>query len=86
MSGNEGIYSDTELGQLYKHFDWLRGEGNSDDDFNERSFIELVFGTHGRLRYEEFIEIVADKASFFFSAPKIREALFEQADLPIKHI
>ena len=76
MSGNEGMYDETEINQLRNEFFVMR-----EDEDNENSLLELIYGCQSRVSYEVFVEAMIKKASFFLSAPGIRKEMWKLAEI-----
>lgn len=55
-----------------------------DDEYE--SVLDDIFHTYGKLTKDRFTEIVTDKASWVFDAAVIRNKIFDQAEVEIKHI
>eukprot|EP00353_Schmidingerella_taraikaensis_P007138 CAMPEP_0185580548 /NCGR_PEP_ID=MMETSP0434-20130131/16978_1 /TAXON_ID=626734 ORGANISM="Favella taraikaensis, Strain Fe Narragansett Bay" /NCGR_SAMPLE_ID=MMETSP0434 /ASSEMBLY_ACC=CAM_ASM_000379 /LENGTH=66 /DNA_ID=CAMNT_0028198847 /DNA_START=585 /DNA_END=785 /DNA_ORIENTATION=+ len=51
-------------------------EPTEDDPYN---FIDVVFGVQSKQSYEAFIEQVIQKATWIFSAPTLRQKLWQHA-------
>ena len=58
-----------------------------EDQENEDGFIDLVFGLQSSMSYEEFLKQMTEKkVVHFLDAVRVRNAIFEKAGLPVKHI
>ncbi len=60
--------------------------GYDEQGDGKTTFFDLIYGEHGKIPYETFIEKVSREAAWIFKPVLLRQRLWEKAGVSCKHI
>ena len=75
------MYNDQERAKLNQASKKLSGQDKKDKD----NALEAIFGEKETLTCEEFVQKVTKDVEWIIHAPKLREKLWEKADVESRH-
>jgi len=77
----DSLYSEQDQQNIRDAFSAVIGVDDEED-----SVLDDIFGNNAKLTYEAFVDTVSMKAAWIFKAPVLRQKVWKNANVPIRHI